>query len=159
MFVSLMFIWNEIAVDRLFIHLRSSLITLVFSITYNRWYVYTSMLHYPSLFSWIFRLKWQREIGTLSPPPTGDRALSPLGWATGSCRPLGGRQAPLFFFLQGLRCKFEEKKLHLSPVAPHRATGVYFWNFPKPTYIFEILIFLNIKKKKPQSIGSRQWLF
>ena len=25
---------------------RSSLITLVFSITYNRWYVYTSMLHY-----------------------------------------------------------------------------------------------------------------
>ena len=43
-------------------------------------------------------------------------ALSPLGWATG----------PLFFFLQGLRCKFEEKKLHLSPVAPHRATGVYF---------------------------------
>ena len=30
-------------------------------------------------------------------PPTGDRALSPLGWATGSCRPLGGRQAPFFF--------------------------------------------------------------
>ena len=95
MFVSLMFICNEIAVDCLFIHLRSSLITLVFSITYNRWYVYTSMLHYPSLFSWIFRLKWQREIGTLSPPQTGDRALSPLGWATGSCRPLGGATGSL----------------------------------------------------------------
>ena len=23
-------------------------------------------------------------------PPTGDRGLSPLGWATGACRPLGG---------------------------------------------------------------------
>ena len=56
---------------------------------------------------------------------------------------------PLFFW-QGPRCKFEEKKLHLSHVAPHRATGVYFWNFPKRTYIFKILIFLNIKKKKPR---------
>ena len=27
---------------------------------------------------------------------------------------------------QGSRCKFEEKKLHLGPVASHRATGVYF---------------------------------
>ena len=57
----------------------------------------------------------------LAPP------LAPAGWAAwlGACRPLGGRQAPSFF-LQGLRCKFEEKKLHLSPVAPPRATGVYF---------------------------------
>ena len=59
-------------------------------------------------------------------PPGGPTSLSPLGWATGACRPLGGRQASLFFFLQGLLCKFEEKKLHLSPVAPHKATGVYF---------------------------------
>ena len=44
----------------------------------------------------------------------------------GGLSPVGGRQAPLFFFLQGLLCKFEEKKLHFSPVAPHRATGVYF---------------------------------
>ena len=49
-------------------------------------------------------------------PRVGDRGLSPVGGATG----------PPLFFLQGLRCKFEEKKLHLSPVAPHRATGVYF---------------------------------
>ena len=28
-------------------------------------------------------------------PPTGDRTLSPEGWATGPCRPLGGRQGPL----------------------------------------------------------------
>ena len=45
--------------------------------------------------------------------PTG---WSPEGWATGACRPLGGDRPPLFF-LQGLRCKFEEKKLHLSPIA------------------------------------------
>ena len=31
-------------------------------------------------------------------PPTGDRPLSHLGWATGACRPLGGRQAPPFFY-------------------------------------------------------------
>ena len=49
-------------------------------------------------------------------PGVGDRGLSPVGGATG----------PPLFFLQGLRCKFEEKKLHLSHVAPHRATGVYF---------------------------------
>ena len=50
-------------------------------------------------------------------PLAGPLACRPWG-ATGACRPLGGRQAPLFFSLQGLRCKFEEKKLHLSPVAP-----------------------------------------
>ena len=66
----------------------------------------------------------------------GDRPpLSPAGWATGppaarglgpeAGRPWAGRQAPVapptgdraFFFLQGLRCKFEEKKLHFGPVA------------------------------------------
>ena len=50
-------------------------------------------------------------------------ALSPLGWATGPCRPLVGRQDPLFFFCQEPRCKFEEKKLHLRPVTPHRGAG------------------------------------
>ena len=56
--------------------------------------------------------------GPIAPPTgdRGDRGLSPVGGATG----------PPLFFLQGLRCKFEEKKLHLSPVAPPRATGVYF---------------------------------
>ena len=39
-------------------------------------------------------------------PPTGDRPLSPVGGATGP-----------FFFLQGPRCEFEEKKLHFGPVA------------------------------------------
>ena len=38
-------------------------------------------------------------------PPTGDRGLSPLGWATGP------------YFCQGPRCEFEEKKIHLGPVA------------------------------------------
>ena len=41
-------------------------------------------------------------------PGVGDRGLSPVG---------GGDRPPSFFF-QGLRCKFEEKKIHLSPVAP-----------------------------------------
>ena len=41
-------------------------------------------------------------------PGVGDRGLSPVGVATGP---------PLFFSLQGLRCKFEEKKLHFGPVA------------------------------------------
>ena len=58
---------------------------------------------------------YKRE-GTLSPPQR----------ATGPCRPSGGRQAPVarwggrqapFFFLQGPRCEFEEKKLHFGPVA------------------------------------------
>ena len=69
----------------------------------------------------------------------GGLTRSPAGWATappGACRLgrlvgrlRGGRQGgdrPPLFFLQGLRCKFKEKNLHLSPVAPHRATGVYF---------------------------------
>ena len=50
-------------------------------------------------------------------PLGGDRGLSPLGGDRG-LSPVGGATGPLFFFLQGLRCKFEEKKLHLSPVAP-----------------------------------------
>ena len=44
---------------------------------------------------------------------------------SGPCRLRGGRQAPVarggatdpLFFLQGLRCKFGEKKLHFGPVA------------------------------------------
>ena len=55
-------------------------------------------------------------------PPTSDRPLSPQGWATGPCRPLGGA-TDLFFFLQGPHCKFEEKKLHFGPVALWGATG------------------------------------
>ena len=48
-------------------------------------------------------------------PGVGDRPLSPIG----------GRQAPCFFG-QGPRCKFEEKNLHLGPVALWGATGGYF---------------------------------
>ena len=86
------------------------------------------------------------ELGEGDPvaPPTGDR---PQGWATGPCRPLGGATGPLFF-CQGPRCEFEEKKLHLGPVALWGATGEYFWNISKRTYIFEIFIFLKYKKEK-----------
>ena len=33
--------------------------------------------------------------GGATGPPGGPTGLSPLGWATGACRPLGGRQGPL----------------------------------------------------------------
>ena len=55
----------------------------------------------------------------------GKGTLSPPQRATGPYRPWGGRQAPVArwvgdkppFFSQGPRCEFEEKKLHLGPVA------------------------------------------
>ena len=122
-----------------------------------------------SLFFWIFGgifgLKWGGKgrgggyMEGLTPvarrggdrPPCRARGLGPaVARGEGDrppCRPLGGRQAPLFFYSRDFVANLK-KKLHLNPVAPHRATGVYFWNFPKRTYIFEILIFLNIKKKK-----------
>ena len=83
-------------------------------------------------------------------PRGGDRApcrpwvgapVARGGWATG---PLSSR-APG----QGLK-----KKLYLWHVAPPRATGVYFRNFSKRTYIFKVLIFLNIKKKKRWNVPS-----
>ena len=51
------------------------------------------------------------KIGGRDPvaPPTGDRTLSPLGWATGACRPLGGRQAPLFFFSRDFVANLKKK--------------------------------------------------
>ena len=48
----------------------------------------------------------------------------------------------------------EKKRGGLSPYG--RATGVYFWNIWKRTYIFEIF-FLNIKKKKPRHAVMRSY--
>ena len=45
------------------------------------------------------RGRWKKR-GPVA-PPTGDRGLSPTPGVTGACRPLGGRQAPLFFFPPG----------------------------------------------------------
>ena len=42
-------------------------------------------------------------------PGVGDRGLSPVG---------GGGDRPPLFFLQGLRCKFEEKKITFKPCRP-----------------------------------------
>src|SRR6185369_4710409 len=39
----------------------------------------------------------EKKKGGACRPPTGDRGLSPTPRATGACRPLGGRQTPLFF--------------------------------------------------------------
>ena len=72
--------------------------------------------------------------------------------AAGACRPLGGRQAPLFFFSRDFVANLKKKNytLGLSPYG--RATGVYFWNFPKRTYIFEF--FFKYKKRKTRCYGS-----
>ena len=85
-------------------------------------------------------------------PPTGDRPLSLLGWATGPCRPLGGRQA--LFFCQGPRCEFEEKKLHLEPVVLWGATEGIFEIFQNGYIFLKFLFFLNIKKKKALALLS-----
>ena len=75
----------------------------------------------------------------------GGQAPLPHPWAGPSGRPRGDDR-PLFF--QGPRCKFEEKKLHLVPVALWGATGGIFEIFSKRTYIFEIFIFKKYKKEK-----------
>ena len=70
----------------------------------------------------------KKKGGPVAPPngrqgpvahPSGDRPLSPVGGATG----------PPLFFLQGLRCKFEEKKITLWACRPMGG---------RPGYIFEI---------------------
>ena len=50
------------------------------------------------------KVSGEKKKGSVAPPQTGDRAMSPVG----------GRQA---LFSQGPRWEFEEKKLHLRPVS------------------------------------------
>ena len=85
--------------------------------------------------------------------------LSPVGRATGPpCRRVPARDP------------FENKKFYRKvPVAhclgdrclspPRWATGGYFCNLLKRPYIFEILFFLNIKKKKPLQEEAISFLF
>ena len=98
---------------------------------------------------------WKKK--ALSPPSTGDRGLSPTPRATRACRPpLGrqgpvahwGRQAPPFFFSRDFVANLKKKNYILGLPPYGRATGVYFWNISKRTYIFEILIFFKYKKEK-----------
>jgi hypothetical protein len=77
-----------------------------------------------------------------------------VGWAQWS--PEGGRQAPPVarwgatgpLFFQRPRCKFEEKKLHLGPVALWEATGGIFEIFQNGHIFLKFLFLKNIKKKK-----------
>ena len=72
-------------------------------------------------------------------PGVGDRPLSPVAGATGP------------FFFQGPHCEFEQKKLHLRPVAlwGGRPGGIF--EIFQNGHIFLKFVFLkNIKKKKPQ---------
>ena len=66
--------------------------------------------------------------GGATGPPGGPTGLSPLGWATGACRPLGGRQAPLFFFSRDFVANLK-KKNYISALSPP---------IGRPGYIFEI---------------------
>ena len=50
--------------------------------------------------------------------PPGGPVAPPAGDRGGAVAPPHGRQAALFFFLQGLRCKFEEKKITFEPCRP-----------------------------------------
>ena len=59
-------------------------------------------------------------------PGVGDRGLSPVGRATG----------PPLFFLQGFRCKFEEKKLYFGPVALWEGDRGIFLKFSKTDIYF-----------------------
>src|SRR6185312_634844 len=85
---------------------------------------FSSLLSFFLDFWWNFRAQLRREgegwgfyrgdtpvaRGGDRPPaaPVGwAQRRSPVGWATGPCRPPNGRQG--LFFLQGLRCKFEKK--------------------------------------------------
>ena len=69
----------------------------------------------------------------------GDRPLSPVGGVTWP------------FFSQGPHCEFEEKKLHLRPVALWGATGGIFEIFQNGHIFLKFLFFKNIKKKKAPS--------
>ena len=70
-------------------------------------------------------------------PLTGDRPLSPVGWAT----------CPFFF--QGPRCEFEEKKLHLGPVALWGGRpGDIFEIFQNGHIFLKFLFFKKYKKEK-----------
>ena len=62
-----------------------------------------------------------RGEGTLSPPPTGDRPLSPVGWATG------------LFFARDLVANMK-KKLHLGHVALWGDRGIFLKYFKTDIY-------------------------
>ena len=83
--------------------------------------------------------------------PTGDRPLSPLGWATGPYRP-GGRQT-LFFYARDLVANLK-KKITLRAYRPMGATGGYFEIFQNGYIFLKFLFFKNIKKKKALDVWT-----
>ena len=74
-------------------------------------------------------------------PRGGDRPpAAPVGWAQRS--PVGWATGPFFF--QGPHCEFEQKKLHLRPVALWEATGGIFEIFQNGHIFLKFLFFKNI---------------
>ena len=88
----------------------------------------------------------------MSPP---QRATGPGGRQAPVAR-WGGDRPPAFFFLSRDFVANLKKKLHIGPVALWEGDRGIFLKYLKRTYIFEILFFFNIKKKKPQANVS-QW--
>ena len=120
---------------------------------------------------WSFDTPVARGGATAPLSPAGGRqAPLPRPWAGAragpSGRPRRGRQAPVarwggdraFFSSRDLIANLK-KKLHLRPVALWGATGGYFWNISKRTYIFEILIFKKYKKEKTADFWFWFWFW
>ena len=92
---------------------------------------------HPSLFSWIFRLKWQGNGGQ--------------GLYIGGRDPVarwGGDMPPFIFFRPWTSLQIWRKKITTKACRPMGGDRGYFWNFSKQTHIFEILIFFKYKIEK-----------
>ena len=112
------------------------------------------------LFSWIFRLKWQREWRHMAARAykRGGDPVAPQR-ATGLCRPRGGRQAPVarwggdrlppfFFFSRDFVANLEKKNLHFGPVALWEGDRGIFLKFSKMDIYFWNFNFFKYKKEK-----------
>ena len=84
------------------------------------------------------RSPWRKKRG-LSPPPTGDRDLSPTPGATGACRPLRGRQGPLRRRMPPFLLWFEPKNSEKKPALAAIPFVIWALKFMKKTGVVAVL--------------------